>query len=86
METLCDFNQTLLLVSLVKQRLEEQVVTLAARVLCSKCQKPIVPGEAFAFVCFKVPGREGYHFFHSRDRAGDCWKAYLGDGEYGEHR
>jgi hypothetical protein len=46
-------------------------------VKCSKCEKPIVPGEAFGFVCFKIPGKEGYQFFHRRFRSGDCWEEYL---------
>ncbi len=46
-------------------------------VYCSKCQEPIVSGEAFGFVCFKIPGKEGYQFFHRRFRGGDCWEAYL---------
>lgn len=50
----------------------------AAIVHCSKCQQPIVSGEGF--VCFKIPGKEGYHFFHCRVRAGDCWEAYLKEG------
>ena len=58
----------------------------AAIVDCSKCQQPIVSGEGFGFVCFKVPGKEGYHFFHCRVRAGDCWEVYLMEGEYGEQR
>lgn len=52
----------------------------AAIVHCSKCQQPIVSGEGFGFVYFKIPGREGYHFFHCRVRAGDCWEAYLKEG------
>jgi len=46
-------------------------------VICSKCQGPIVSGEGFDFVCFKVSGREGYYFFHCRFRGGDCWEAYM---------
>jgi hypothetical protein len=46
-------------------------------VVCSKCQQPIAPGEASAFVCFKIPGKEGYHFFHRRFQSGDCWDAYM---------
>ena len=45
-------------------------------VICSKCQQPIVSGEGFGFVCFKIPG-EGYRFFHRRFRSGDCWEAYM---------
>jgi hypothetical protein len=32
-------------------------------VVCSKCEQPIVSGEGFGFVCFKIPGMEGYNFF-----------------------
>jgi hypothetical protein len=46
-------------------------------VLCSKCQQPIVSGEGFGFVCFKIPGQKGYHFFHRRIHSGDCWDDYL---------
>ena len=45
--------------------------------ICSKCQQPIVPGAGFGFVCFKIPGKDGYHFFHRRFRNGDCWEAYI---------
>ena len=46
-------------------------------VVCSKCQQPIASGEGWSFVCFKIPGKEGYHFFHCRVRWGDCWQLYL---------
>ena len=46
-------------------------------VICTKCQRPIVSGEAFGNVCFKIPGLEGYYFFHRRFRTGDCWEAYM---------
>jgi hypothetical protein len=44
---------------------------------CSKCRQPIVSGQGFGFVCFKIPGKEGYQFFHCRFRTGDCWDSYL---------
>jgi hypothetical protein len=44
---------------------------------CSKCQQLIVTGEGWVFVCFKIPGKEDYQFFHYRFRAGDCWESYL---------
>jgi hypothetical protein len=44
---------------------------------CGKCEQPIVSGEAWGFVCFKIPGKEGYQFFHCRIRTGDCWESYL---------
>jgi hypothetical protein len=44
---------------------------------CSKCRQPIVSGQGFGFVCFKIPGKEGYQFFHCRFRTGDCWDGYL---------
>jgi hypothetical protein len=50
-------------------------------ICCSKCHEPIVSGESFGFVCFKVPGKEGYQFFHRRSRSGDCWDAYLKEGK-----
>lgn len=46
-------------------------------VICSKCQQPIVSGENFGFVCFKIPGQEGYRFFHRRLPGRDCWEAYM---------
>jgi hypothetical protein len=46
-------------------------------VLCSRCQQPIISAENFGFVCFKIPAKEGYHFFHHRFRGGDCWEGYL---------
>ena len=29
-------------------------------VICDKCQQPIVSEEGFGFVCFKIPGKQGY--------------------------
>ena len=52
-------------------------------VICSKCLQPIVSGGGFGFACFKIPGKEGYHFFHRRFRSGDCWEAYLKEGNSG---
>jgi hypothetical protein len=49
-------------------------------IICSKCQEPIVSGAGFGFVCFKIPGKEGYLFFHRRFRSGDCWEAYVRRG------
>jgi hypothetical protein len=46
-------------------------------IVCSKCKEPIVSGEGFGFVCFKIPGKEGYYFFHRRLQGRDCWEAYL---------
>ena len=46
-------------------------------VICSECQQPIVAGENFGFVCFKIPGREGYEFFHRRFPGRDCWEAHM---------
>jgi hypothetical protein len=42
-------------------------------VICSKCQQPLVRGAAFGYVCFKIPGKQGYLFFHRRY----CWEAYM---------
>jgi hypothetical protein len=52
-------------------------VEFRTAVACSKCKQPIVSGEGFGFVCFKIPGTEGYHFFHRRSRGEDCWEAYM---------
>ena len=48
-------------------------------VICTRCQQPIVSGAGFGYVCFKIPGREDYHFFHRRFRNGDCWEAYMSE-------
>jgi len=49
-------------------------------VLCSRCQQPIIPGEeGSGLVCFKVPGNEGYQFFHNRFCYGGCWEHYLSE-------
>jgi hypothetical protein len=52
-------------------------VEFRAIVICNKCQQPIVSGEGFGCVCFKIPGKEGYHFFHRRFPGGDCWEVYV---------
>jgi hypothetical protein len=46
-------------------------------VICSKCQQPFALGTPFGFVCFKIPGKEGYLFFHRRLPGADCWEAYV---------
>ena len=46
-------------------------------VMCSKCWQPIVTGDGFGFVCFKIPGQETYQFFHYRVRAADCWEGRI---------
>jgi hypothetical protein len=46
-------------------------------VQCTECRQPIASSEDIGFVCFKVPGTEGYHYFHCRFRGSDCWEAYL---------
>jgi hypothetical protein len=46
-------------------------------VFCAKCHEPIVSGENFGFVCFKIPGQAGYQFFHRRFPGEDCWEAYI---------
>ena len=46
-------------------------------VVCSKCKRPIVSGHGYGYICFKIPGEEGYHFFHRRVPGGDCWEVYL---------
>jgi len=47
--------------------------------ICTKCQQPIVSGAGFGFgyVCFKIPGKESYLFFHRRTRSGGWWEAYI---------
>jgi hypothetical protein len=50
-------------------------VKLVAVVLCHKCQQPIVSGENFGSVCFRIPNKEGYHFFRRRFAAGTAGKA-----------
>ena len=44
---------------------------------CGHCHQPIVLGNGSGLVCFKVPGKEGYQFFHHRFHHGDCWEDYL---------
>jgi len=46
-------------------------------VICDGCQQPIVSGEDFGFVSFKIPGKQGYHFYHRRFPGEDCWEAYM---------
>jgi hypothetical protein len=46
-------------------------------ILCAKCNQPIVSGEGSGFVCFKIPGQEGYQFFHRRFPGWDCWEVYV---------
>jgi hypothetical protein len=50
-------------------------------VMCSKCQLPIASGDGWSFVCFKIPAKEGYYFFHRRFCSGDCWEGYLKERE-----
>jgi hypothetical protein len=58
-------------------KLTRWVVKFNVVLICGKCQQPIVSGQNFGFVCFKIPGREDYHFFHRRFPGGDCWEAYV---------
>jgi hypothetical protein len=44
---------------------------------CSRCHQAILPREGV--VCFKIPGREVYQFFHHRLRVGDCWERRLSE-------
>ena len=46
-------------------------------VVCSKCQQPITSEDGFGYICFKIPGKESYYFFHCRFRGRDCWDDYL---------
>ena len=50
-------------------------------VTCSKCKQPIVSGQGFGFVCFKIPGKDSYRFFHHGLGGEDCWEAYLKEGK-----
>ena len=50
-------------------------------VTCSKCKQPILSGQGFGFVCFKIPGKEDYRFFHRIFGGADCWEAYLKEGK-----
>jgi hypothetical protein len=52
-------------------------VEFKTAVTCGKCEQPILSGENFGFVCFKIPGKEGYRFFHRMFGGADCWEAYL---------
>lgn len=46
-------------------------------IFCAECHQPIVSGEGLGFVCFKIPGQEGYQFFHRRFPGQDCWEVYV---------
>jgi hypothetical protein len=59
-------------------------VELRTAIICSNCQQPIVSGEGCGFVCFKIPGEEGYRFFHRRFRSADCWESYIRLSQYTE--
>jgi hypothetical protein len=52
-------------------------VKFRTAVVCKQCQQPILPEEGLGFVYFKIPGQEGYYFFHRRLQGRDCWEAYL---------
>ena len=56
---------------------------LRTAIMCSQCQQPIVSGQAFGFVYFKIPGETTYRFFHRRFGGSDCWEAYLKEGKPG---
>lgn len=58
-------------------KLRRSVMEFKKTAVCSNCQQPIASGEGSGSVCFKIPGKEGYHFFHCRFRSGDCWEAYM---------
>jgi hypothetical protein len=61
-------------------------VKFGTAVVCSKCMQPIVSGQGFGYVCFKIPGKEGYHFFHRRLQTGDCWDDFLRESRQKERR
>jgi hypothetical protein len=48
-----------------------------AVVVCAECHQPIVWGAGWVYICFKIPGKEGYHFFRPRSPDRDCWEGYL---------
>lgn len=48
---------------------------------CGKCRELIVVGKDLGYVCFKIPVKEGYQFFHRRSPSGDCWEIYLKERE-----
>jgi hypothetical protein len=62
-------------------KLRRRPVKFGTVVVCSKCKQPIVSGQGFGYVCFKIPGEEGYHFFHRRFRTGDCWDDFLRESQ-----
>jgi hypothetical protein len=45
-----------------------------AVVVCAKCQQPIV-WAGWVYICFEIPGMEGYHFFHQGFPVGTAGKA-----------
>jgi hypothetical protein len=48
---------------------------------CGQCREPIISGEGL--VCFKVPGKVSYEFFHCRFRIGDCWEEHFNERNRG---
>ena len=42
---------------------------------CSQCHQLIISGEVS--VCFKIPGKEAYQFFHNRFHVRDCWEEHF---------
>jgi len=51
-------------------------VEFRAAVTCSKCKQAIVSGQRFGFVCFKIPRKDSYRFFHRGLGGEGCWEAY----------
>ena len=62
-------------------KLRRRPVRFASVVICSKCQQPIVSGEAFGFIYLNTAGKESYSFFHRRIEGRGCWEAYLNEGK-----
>jgi hypothetical protein len=52
-------------------------------IIRSQCQQLIVSEQGLGFVCFKIPGKEDYRFFHRMFGGADCWEAYLKEGKSG---
>ena len=52
-------------------------------ITCSQCQQLIASAQGLGFVCFKIPGKEDYSFFHRMFAGSGCWEAYLKEGKSG---
>jgi len=52
-------------------------MTFPEGTVCSACSKPIDTKGSFDFICFKIPGKDGYRYFHREP----CWKDYVKEKE-----